>query len=386
MNTHAPQVNLEESSAEGFLDDTEVIKRVLNHIDNRTTDTGEASWREPTLNYTSEARFEQELNLIRQQPVVFCPSANLPEAGSYVARELAGVPLLVVRGDDGKLRAFRNACRHRGVQVASGSGKARSFVCPYHAWTYGNQGELKGVPHAKGFPGLDRCSRGLVPIGCEESHGLVFVHQTDEKSVQELVKGLPRLIPEGYDIFSEEHIDLEANWKILLESFLEGYHIRSTHSQTFYPVQYDNLNVIEHLGPHNRLTFPYRPIESLRDKPVSQWTTDGRLTYVYHLFPNMLVTTHPGFRVAILLEPISVDITRQHTYVLTDIPEDNTEGRQELQQVIEVVNAAVVEDRNMVTSAQKGLSAKANEFFEFGLYESAIRHFHASLEQALKKI
>src|SRR5215813_1498448 len=111
------------------MDDQSVAQRVLDHIANGTTDTGDSVWREPVANYRSPDRLQVELAILRRAPTPFCPSAALPEAGSFVAREAAGVPLVVVRGTDGVVRAFRNACRHRGMQVATGSGCTRAFTC-----------------------------------------------------------------------------------------------------------------------------------------------------------------------------------------------------------------------------------------------------------------
>ena len=119
------------------MNDQAVAQRVLDHIANGTTDVGQEIWREPVVNYQSKERLAAEIeHVLRRSPVPFCPSAALPEAGSYVAREAAGTPIVVVRGSDGHVRAFRNACRHRGMQVASGTGCARAFVCRYHGWTY----------------------------------------------------------------------------------------------------------------------------------------------------------------------------------------------------------------------------------------------------------
>ena len=87
-------------------------------------------------NYTSPLRFNAERRLMRRLPIPFCPVAALPNAGSYVARASAGVPLVVVRGEDGSIRAFRNACRHRGMQLADGSGCTKIFRCSYHGWAY----------------------------------------------------------------------------------------------------------------------------------------------------------------------------------------------------------------------------------------------------------
>ena len=139
-----------------LLSDQAVIERVFDHIDNGSTDLGEEVWREPTENYRSLERFEKELALLRQLPVPFAPSLALANTGDYLARPVGGVPIVVVRHEDGGLRAFRNACRHRGVTLADGQGCTRVFTCGYHGWAYGLDGALQHVPHESGFPGLDR--------------------------------------------------------------------------------------------------------------------------------------------------------------------------------------------------------------------------------------
>ena len=129
-----------------ILSDADVIDRIFSHLDAKTTDVGESVWREPLENYHSEERFQAEIEMLRRLPVPFCPSAAVPENGSFVARTAALTPIVVVRGDDGIARAFRNSCRHRGMAVANGNGCARAFVCPYHSWTYGLEGNLKHIP------------------------------------------------------------------------------------------------------------------------------------------------------------------------------------------------------------------------------------------------
>ena len=119
-----------------MMNDTELAERILQHIENGTTDTRDVLWREPVANYVSAQRFAEELELMRRLPIPFCPEAALAENGSYVARSLAHTPIIVVRGMDGEIRAFHNACRHRGMQVAEGAGCTKIFKCPYHAWAY----------------------------------------------------------------------------------------------------------------------------------------------------------------------------------------------------------------------------------------------------------
>src|SRR5215467_14522780 len=176
------------------MDDQSVARRVLDHIANGTTDLGQQVWREPVANYRSPERLKSEIEVVlRCTPTPFCPSAALPEVGSYVAREAAGIPIVVVRGSDGKVRAFRNACRHRGMQVASGSGCARAFVCRYHGWTYNLEGKLRHIPHEDGFPGFDREKHPLVPVTATEKLGLVFINQDGLPTADPSLDDLDRL-------------------------------------------------------------------------------------------------------------------------------------------------------------------------------------------------
>lgn len=368
--------------ANELLDETSVVARIFDHIDRKTTDTSATTWREPVANYLSHERFRREMELVfRRTPTPFCPSAALREAGSYLAREAAGTPLLAVRGADGVARVFRNACRHRGMTVADGSGCARAFVCRYHGWSYGMDGKLLGVPHAYGFPDLDRATNGLVPVAAQERHGMVFVNQDAPIAEGDIDLPLDPLGPE-LEVFDSFENEVAANWKVLAEGFLEGYHIQSTHRTTFYPIQYDNLNVIESFGRNSRVTFPYKRIEKLRSLPRAEWRTDGMLTHVYHLFPNVMVATFPTNTQMIVLEPLAIDRTRLLNWTLW-----NRNGGEHDEAAVaagrDFAQTGVAEDRAMVAAIQRGLASGANEFFQYGLFEGAIGHFHRTLHKIL---
>jgi phenylpropionate dioxygenase-like ring-hydroxylating dioxygenase large terminal subunit len=370
-------------------DDHTVVQRLLDHIDNRTTDVSEASWREPVRNYLSPERFAAELELVfRREPIAFCPSAALPEKGSYVAREAGLTPILVVRGDDGRVRAFRNACRHRGTQLASGAGCEKAFVCRYHGWTYGLDGALRHVPHAHGFLGLDVGARGLVPVACVEEQGLVFVSQAGTRADEIHLDELPPLLESDWQVLVSAEREIPVNWKIFAEGFLEGYHIRETHPQTFYPVQFDNVNVIETFGRNSRIAFPYQAINKLRALPPAERSVDGKLTYVYHLFPNVIVATFPVNRFIAILEPVAVDRTLLRTYILGrpgEVVREQPSAKEPSTRLrgLELVDAGAAEDREVACSVQRGLASGANEFLEFGRFEGAIGHFHRVLDAAL---
>jgi phenylpropionate dioxygenase-like ring-hydroxylating dioxygenase large terminal subunit len=363
-------------------DDAAVVQRLLDHIDRKTTDLGEP-WREPVANYRSEERLAAELRVMRRTPVPFCPSAALAEPGSHLAREAAGTPLLAVRGDDGAVRVFRNACRHRGSELVSGAGCRKAFVCRYHGWTYGLDGALRHVPHEDAFPGLERVSRGLVPVACREASGIVWVTQEAPALSSSSIDALPPLVPPGHRLLGSDERETAANWKIVSEGFLEGYHIRATHTQTFYPLQYDNLNVVETFGRHRRIAFPYRAIEKLRAAPPGERSAEGKLTYVYHLFPNAMLATFPGRRLLVVLEPLGLDRTRGTTWVLSDREAEDTGARAVLAKANELVDAGAAEDREAAAAIQRSIASGANEFFEFGRCEAAIGHFHRTLAEAL---
>src|SRR5262249_15093818 len=135
---------------------------------------------------------------------------------------------------------------------------------------------------------------------------------------------------------------------------------------------------------NNRIAFPYQAIEKLRNVAPAERTVGGKLTYVYHLFPNVMVATFPaGMIVVVVLEPIAVDRTRFVTHTLTDRPPDDGQLRSGIERSQSFVDLGAVEDREVVVAIQRGLTSGANEFFEFGRFEGAIAHFHRTLHAAL---
>lgn len=379
-------VTSQPTSAAPLLDDPQMVLRILDHIDNQATDLGDEVWVEPVANYRAPDRLAAEIDLLKRRFIVFCPSQSLANTGDYVARDAAGTPLIAVRGEDGTAKVFRNACRHRGVQLAEGQGCKRVLVCPYHGWAYGLDGRLKNIPHRAGFPDFDAEANGLVAVPSQEVNGLIYVCQ-DGPDDDASLNVIPSIIPDGYELISTEEVEVDANWKLYLESALEGYHIRSTHTQTFYPAQYDNLTVVEAFGDNSRVTYPYQTIERLRDRPQSEWSTNGRLTQVYHLFPNVVVSTFPNCLQVGVLEPLGVEKTRRHTYLLGDVGHEDAARAEAMKTSIlegqEFAKTGNAEDVAVVLSAQRGLNSGANTHLTFGLFESAIGRLHAGLQRSL---
>ncbi len=369
-----------------LLDARGVAQRVFEHIEAGTTDMSDGIWREPVANYRSPERLQAEIErVLRRYPTLFCPSVALAEPGAFVAREAAGTPLVVVRGADGQVRAFRNSCRHRGMQVASGSGCAKAFACRYHGWTYDLDGRLSHVPHEHGFPGLDRERHGLVPVhSVVERAGLVFVTQDPGGPSDTGLDALPELISRDQQLFGSRENVTAANWKIFLEGFLEGYHIRPTHPKTFYPFGFDNLNLIEYFGRNSRVTFPFQRIRKLAAVPEAERNVDGAVTFVYQLFPNAIIAVLSHHTVVTVLEPAGLGETRSVTYSLTNRPSgDEDPAAAAKRDAAFVSQTGAAEDNAVVCAIQKGIASGANEHFSYGRFEGAIAHFHRSLDALL---
>jgi len=369
-----------------LLSDAEIIERVFHHVDNQSTDRGEEVWQEPVESYLSQERFDAEIQLLRRLPVPFCPSAALPTAGSYLSRSAALTPLLVVRGDDGVVRAFRNACRHRGMPVAEGEGCARAFNCPYHAWSYGLDGALKYVPGEDGFPNFDKAAHGLVPVKAEEKHGIIFITQDDPVSTAGL-DTTPEILHPSQQLFDVSELTDNANWKLLCETSMEGYHIKALHNRSFYPYGYDNLNVVETFGPNSRIIFPFRRIEKLRDVAPAERCIAGMVTAVYQLFPNTHVTILSSHSLFIVVEPISPRESKWIFYRLSNQHGKGESGEEKLQEAKRdakfVKDTGLDEDRGAATAIQASLETNANSHFTFGHFEKAIVHFHSNLQALL---
>lgn len=362
-----------------WLSERALIARLLAHLDAGSTDLGPRTGRVPVEHYKDPVRHEAELSLLRRMPVPFCAAAALPRAGSYVARTAAGVPILAVRDREGRARAYRNSCGHRGTTVVQGSGCAHALVCPFHGWVYALDGSVSHVPHAEGFAGIDLATRGLVPVACLEANGLIWVDQDGPGNFSSIA-GLTGLT-EGHVVAGQERVPVPVNWKILVEGFLEGYHLRSTHPRTFLPYGYDNVTALEHHGPHSRVTFPFRRIEELRDRPPETWGTDGTVTMVEHVFPNVVLPRLTVHTALIVVEPLALDASE---LVITQLAAPAADGSipKAVLRDIEFVGVGLAEDRAMAEIVQRGVRARGGDVV-FGRFEGALTHLHEGLARAL---
>ena len=373
-----------------FASDSEVVERVLTHVRNSTTDLGD-EWFEPVENYLDPDRFRAEVDALRRLPTVFAPAAAVADTGDYLARDSFGVPLFVTRGRDGRARVFRNSCRHRGATIAHGQGCAQALVCGYHGWSYRLDGSVAHIPHADGFPEGIADERSLVEVASIEANGLIIAAGTSGDSTPDSTGiDAPELLLADtladHRLVSTRHEEQPINWKVLVEQTLEGYHIRSAHRTTFYPVQYDNLNVIESAGMHSRVTYPYRNIERQATAKPADRKLRGHSTTVTHLFSNTIVSTFPDFTLVSLIDPLAIDRSRITTFFLTDAEPRPQGDDDSANNGTSLAAQGAVEDTEMSLAVQDGFRAGANDTIVFGRNESAIGHFHHQLDTVLERV
>jgi len=363
-------------------------------------DGGSASWREPIEHYGSPARLSAELQMMRRYPTPFCPSAALPEVGSYVAREAAGTPLIAVRGADGRVCVLRNVSRDRGAPAARGAGGAWAFACCSHGWAYGLDGRLRHAPDDCGVPCLDHASLGLEAVHAVEYGGLVFVTQElpllapslAESSVDQL---LLAIIPPGERFYAITEDDAAANWKILAERFIAGYHIRTTPREVLRPDRpdrpdrpsgssgscgLDNRTSAEPSGANRRVALSCQA--SAKRRAASE--SDRVLTYAYHLFPNVMVVMLPDLLAMIALEPVATDRTRVVTYALSTHA-DREASDPDAAHAKAFLDAGVAEDRAIASTVQRRLASGGSTYVEFGRGEGALAQFHRRLHAMLAR-
>ena len=222
-------------------------------------DSSEPAARIPVENYFSaDVRDAEVEQLFRPLPLIVGHAGELPP-GHVLAHDEYGVPMLLTRDADGRFRAFLNVCRHRGMRLVDASTQAApkaSIVCPYHGWTYRLEGALRHRLHAEAFDRLRRERREPGrPAGRgapRPALGRAYGRRDDRRRA--FLGGLDDELPffgvAGLRLFRTVRAEYPANWKLIVDAFLEAYHIRVLHKDTIYPFFADGLTAAARFGPH----------------------------------------------------------------------------------------------------------------------------------------
>lgn len=230
----------------------------------------------------------------RERSVVFARSwqlvaraGDLAAPGDHVAAEIGGVPLVVVRGDDGVLRALHNVCRHRAGPLVTCDGKgARALTCKYHGWTYALDGQLRGAPEMGRAIDFDVAAIRLPLARVAEWRGLVFAALGDVPAFEVLVAGIETRLPADAPLVFAERVsyDIACNWKTYVDNFLEGYHLPQVHPQ---------LNALLDYRSYRTELAPWLVLQSSPLERGNALYGDGDALY-YWLYPNTMLNFLPG--------------------------------------------------------------------------------------------
>jgi nitrite reductase/ring-hydroxylating ferredoxin subunit len=276
-------------------------RRLVAHLaEGGTTDLAEAPMRVSARDYTDPARFEAERReLFGKVPLLACLSRDIPEPGDRMLFDHAGPAIVVLRGEDGKARAFLNMCTHRASRLVKTCERRKLMTCGFHAWSFDLEGRLVAVPGEEAFEGIDRASRNLIRVPVGEWGGMVFVkaHAGDEEIDVEAWLGDmgPQLL--ALDLanarpIKQDRLDVQANWKYCLDTYGEAYHFSSIHPTTFATTSCNNVALYDSFGLHYRVCFTAKTYGDLVGVDEAQWpqTPYGGS---HLIFPNSIVYGAP---------------------------------------------------------------------------------------------
>ena len=371
----------------------DLIDRVLGHTAADTRELAPAMTRRPVTDYLDPERFAAErAALFGDHPVAVGHVAQLPEPGSWFTHDHTPVPLLVTRDHEGRIRAFANVCRHRGARLCDQpTGQARRLTCPFHGWSYDLAGSLVGILHGEGFDGLDRSGHGLAPVPVAERHGFIFVRPRVGGAPIDLDTVLAGLDADLGVARPERHLlalrqwEVACNWKVLLDNFLEMYHVPVLHSSNIGPMFEPNRSVYDDLGPNGRRIDPRRSIRRLADLPRDQWRLRDHALVTYHLFPNVQTFWTQDYFSWLSVWPVAVDRTVCTQHIVADWQPDTDELRRHLETNLDLFDQTLGEDFATSVGVQQGLGSGALTDVLFARYEQGAARVHTAIDAALDR-
>ncbi len=326
--------------------------------------------------------------------------SELPRPGTFIVRpvEVANASVLLTRGRDGAIRAFHNVCTHRGTQLVSEAEGARtSFTCPYHAWTFGNDGELRAAPDAERFY-VDTADCALKKIAVDVCAGLIFINlapspkESLREFLGEMAEQLEALPVAKATTFSEYVYDIDANWKLTYDNFQENYHLRVVHPDTSgagigpdnpfgYPLSFGFF------GPHRSQTIwlnpaaTVEPIQGMAYGKLAEFAVGEGLgglpanpAYLA-LFPNFFMLGSIGTPFSHTVMPISA--TRSRGVIrFYWVGDDDSASKRFAREYSTAAGVDIhSEDRAIIEAGQQGLNSGALKHIHFQEQEVLLRHF-----------
>jgi phenylpropionate dioxygenase-like ring-hydroxylating dioxygenase large terminal subunit len=353
-----------------------------------------ADWSLPAWLYTDPEFFEVErARILRPSWQIVCHQNDVAQPGDFHTIDYLGEGVIVVRGDDGAIRAFANVCRHRAMRLLEGpKGCARSIVCPYHAWTYDADGRLTGVPMRRDYPALDMGKSGLAPIEIELWRGFIFVRlEGNGPSVAEMMAPYdeeiaPYRLEDMRTISAVKHRERRVNWKNIGDNYSDNLHIPVAHdglTRLFgksYAIEarpwVDKMSgqIVDRPSDNRWERFYQTHLPRVDHLPEAT----QRLWLYYKLWPNMAFDIYPDqidFMQWLPLTP-TTSVLREMAFALPDDRRAMKLVRYANWRINRIVNA---EDTWLIERVQQGMASRSYEAGPIGASEVCLRSFASKI-------
>jgi len=312
---------------------------------------------------------------------------QLTQPGDYVTAEFGGEPILAARGADAKLRAFFNVCRHHAAAVAtSPCGNAQLFRCPYHAWNYGLDGSLKGMPEFAGVCNFDQAANGLVPVAIDTWERFVFVNLAPNPEplplyLADLVSLVSPLELDSLHFHSRKEYTLNCNWKVYVDNYLDGgYHVPHLHKGLNSVLDYSHYTIEN--GRH--FCLQSSPMVASDEHAQVSATRKGDRAWYFWIYPNFMINIYEGVMDTNLVLPLGPDRCR----VIFDFYFSDVSPAREEPNLASIATSDKVQDEDVgiCESVQKGLASRAYGAGRLSVKREAGEHlFHRLLARDLKR-
>lgn len=371
-----------------------MAERTIAHNKAGTVHLTESVTRIPASNYFDPERWQREVDMIfKRVPLLLAMTAEIKEVNTYKAIDVVGMPVLISRGADGIARAFVNMCSHRGAQLVDpGVGTARRFACPYHNWTYNQEGDLVGVFKQDDFGQLDTSCLGLTQLPIAERAGLIWVTLSPDSTLDfdAFFAGYDEML-EFCDFASMNHFGTRIlagpNWKISFDGYVDFYHLPILHKNTFGPDMSPDA-LFHRVGPHQRVTGPRGNWAKLEGRPTSEWPDSVLTGGVWSVFPHgsiagFEIEGHKIYQVARVFPGATADESVTYLDFISTAPKTDEFIAAANKQIAFLENVVRDEDYATGLKIQRTVKTGAKKVLHFGRNEGGAQYVHGWLDALL---
>ena len=375
-----------------------ILTALTEHIEEGTTLDAGGIMRAPLSDFTCPQLLAQEQDVyFRKTPLLMGFSSELPEPNTYWADKATGIPILMVRDGESQFRAYANVCRHRGnIVVPEGRGSKDSFSCPFHAWTYANDGTLLAINQNRHFGNVSRLELPLIELPSAEMYGTLWVRPIpgDPIDEDECLGGLQNDLA-YWQISTHPRIDsysinVRANWKIAVDTYGENYHLNILHAQSVGKEVKANLQTCDRFGKNLRLVYPNQKFDLMRFlvSDPGRWPYKQITSTLYFIYPNVIM----------IVDAFGIDLLRIfpgqnspsnsrtiHTWYIDPKVQPHIEklGISYEERITRFRDIVVNEDYGAAANIQCNSEAGIQSEILLGRNEEALQHIHNTHRSAL---